>query len=84
MELAEVRRHLLETPGVTDVHDLHAWTITSGMPVLSVHVVLTEDADSGQVLDALSACVAGHFDVEHSTFQLEQDTHREHEGSMHT
>jgi cobalt-zinc-cadmium efflux system protein len=84
VDLAEVRRHLVETPGVADVHDLHAWTITSGMPVLSVHVVLAEDADSGQVLDRVSACVAGHFDVEHSTFQLEQPAHREHEGSMHT
>ena len=84
IDMDEVRQHLVGTPGVTEVHDLHAWTITSGMPVLSVHVVLAEDADSGQVLDAVSACVAGHFDVEHSTFQLEQPTHREHEPRMHT
>lgn len=84
VDMEEVRRHLVETDGVADVHDLHAWTITSGMPVLSVHVVLAEGADSGQVLDRVSACVAGHFDVEHSTFQLEQPTHREHEPRMHT
>jgi cobalt-zinc-cadmium efflux system protein len=83
VDLAEVRRHLVETPGVTDVHDLHAWTITSGLPVLSVHVVLERDADSGQVLDGLGACLAGHFDIEHSTFQLEQPEHRGHEGATH-
>jgi cobalt-zinc-cadmium efflux system protein len=83
VDLAEVRRHLLETPGVSDVHDLHAWTITSGLPVLSVHVVLERDADAGRVLDGLGACLAGHFDIEHSTFQLEQPEHRGHEGATH-
>ena len=83
VDLAEVRRHLLETAGVTDVHDLHAWTITSGLPVLSVHVVLERDADAGRVLDGLGDCLAGHFDIEHSTFQLEHPEHRGHEGATH-
>jgi cobalt-zinc-cadmium efflux system protein len=81
VDLAEVRRHLAETPGVRDVHDLHAWTITSGLPVLSVHVVLERGADAGRVLDGLGDCLAGHFDIEHSTFQLEQPEHRGHEGA---
>jgi cobalt-zinc-cadmium efflux system protein len=83
VDLDEVRRHLVETPGVTDVHDLHAWTITSGLPVLSVHVVLERGVDAGKVLDGLDACLAGHFDIEHSTFQLEQPEHRGHEGATH-
>src|SRR5918998_381468 len=82
-DLGEVRRHPLRTPGVTDVHDLHAWAITSGLPMLSVHVVLERDADAGQVLDGLGECLAGHFDIEHSTFQLEQPEHRGHEGATH-
>jgi cobalt-zinc-cadmium efflux system protein len=83
VNLAEVRQHLVETPGVTGVHDLHAWTITSGLPVLSVHVVLERGADAGKVLDGLGDCLAGHFDIEHSTFQLEQPEHRGHEGATH-
>jgi cobalt-zinc-cadmium efflux system protein len=83
VDLDEVRRHLADTPGVTDVHDLHAWTITSGLPVLSVHVVLERGADAGRVLDGLGDCLAGHFDIEHSTFQLEQPEHRGHEGATH-
>jgi cobalt-zinc-cadmium efflux system protein len=83
VDLAEVRQHLIGTPGVTDVHDLHAWTITSGLPVLSVHVVLERGADAGKVLDGLGDCLAGHFDIEHSTFQLEQPEHRGHEGATH-
>jgi cobalt-zinc-cadmium efflux system protein len=83
VDLGEVRRHLLATPGVAGVHDLHAWTITSGLPVVSVHVVVAGDADAGRVLDGLGACLAGHFDIEHSTFQLEQPEHRNHEGTTH-
>jgi cobalt-zinc-cadmium efflux system protein len=85
--LAEVRRHILEVPGVHDVHDLHAWTITSGMPVLSAHVVVDESVIATgcgpSILDHLQRCLAGHFDVEHSTFQLEPAGHRDHEGSAH-
>jgi len=83
VDLDAVRRHLLDTDGVLDVHDLHAWTITSGMPVLSAHVVVADAELSaghgGAVLDRLGTCLAGHFDVQHCTFQLESARHREHE-----
>lgn len=71
MAVAEARRHILETPGVQGVHDLHAWTITSGMHVVSAHVVVADDADRSAVLRTLTACLADHFDIPHSTFQLE-------------
>jgi cobalt-zinc-cadmium efflux system protein len=53
------------------------------MDVLSVHVVLAEGADGPRVLDRLGECLANHFDIEHSTFQLEPSTHREHERGIH-
>jgi cobalt-zinc-cadmium efflux system protein len=69
------------------VHDLHAWTITSGLPVLSAHVVVSDAAlqagHGGQVLDALCSCLGSHFDVEHCTFQLEAETHADHEAPVH-
>jgi cobalt-zinc-cadmium efflux system protein len=83
VDLGEVRRHILEAPGVADVHDLHAWTITSGMPVVSAHVVLDEGATGPAVLDRLGNCLSGHFDIAHSTFQLEPPGHRDHEGATH-
>lgn len=89
MDLDDVRRHLLEMPGVVDVHDLHAWTITSGMPSLSAHVTVTEEALAehgvGGLLDQLSRCTAEHFEVRHSTFQVEPVSHRSHEdlGEVH-
>ncbi|RKS10346.1 cobalt-zinc-cadmium efflux system protein [Nocardiopsis sp. Huas11] len=85
MDLDEVRGHLLGHPAVIDVHDLHAWTITSGVPVMSAHVVVAEDdlKDTGRMLDELHGCLAGHFDVEHSTLQLEPPGHADHEGADH-
>jgi len=83
IDLQDVRRHLLDAPGVVDVHDLHAWTITSGMPVLSAHVVVDDPAASGQVLDRVCDCLRGHFDIEHSTIQLEPAGHQSHEGTTH-
>ena len=75
VDLAEVRRHILDTPGVEAVHDLHAWTITSGMNVVSAHVVLRPEANPGDLLDHLGECLSGDFDIDHSTFQLETAEH---------
>jgi cobalt-zinc-cadmium efflux system protein len=87
MDLEEVRRHILELSEVESVHDLHAWTLTSDLPVLSAHVVVEESCLTGgstpRVLEHLQECLAGHFDVEHSTFQLEPARHREHEPKHH-
>jgi cobalt-zinc-cadmium efflux system protein len=75
IDLADVERHIREAPGVTDVHDLHAWTITSGMNVVSAHVVLGTDARPGDILDHLATCLSSDFDINHSTFQLETPEH---------
>jgi len=87
IDLTEVRRHMTELGGVRGVHELHAWTITSGLPVLSAHVVvdaeILADGRSGVMLDRLQECLRGHFDVEHSTFQLELAGHVDHEDPMH-
>jgi len=75
VDLTEVERHILEAPGVREVHDLHAWTITSGMNVVSAHVVLGPEAVPGDVLDHLGRCLSDDFDIDHSTFQLETPEH---------
>lgn len=86
VDMAEVRAHILALPGVEDIHDLHAWTITSGMPVLSVHVVVSSDVLNAigheKMLHELQGCLGVHFDVEHCTFQLEPSGHAEHEAKL--
>ena len=83
LDLDDIRHHLAHVPGVVDVHDLHAWTLTSGIPVLSAHVTVSDDVLAargvGPLLDEFSGCVAAHFDVEHATFQIEPAGHRAHE-----
>ncbi|WP_328875116.1 cation diffusion facilitator family transporter [Streptomyces sp. NBC_00287] len=86
VDMTEVRAHILALDGVEDVHDLHAWTITSGMPVLSAHVVVSSEALSAigheKMLHELQGCLGDHFDVEHCTFQLEPSGHAEHEAKL--
>ena len=90
LDLAEVREHLLRARHVHDVHDLHASSIATGLPVLTAHVVVDEccftDGDLPRLLDDLQRCVADHFpvSVEHSTFQFEPVSHGEHEPSRHS
>ncbi len=87
IDLEEIRQHMAALHGITDVHELHVWTITSGLPVFSAHVVvdrtIIERGQTAIMLDKLQACLRGHFDVEHSTFQLEPAGHAEHEQPMH-
>ena len=83
VEVQQIREHILATSGVVDVHDLHVWQLTRGSPVFTAHVVVEDDALSdgraGEILERLQGCLARHFDVEHSTFQLEPAGHVEHD-----
>ncbi len=87
VDVRMIREHILAVEGVVSVHDIHIWTITSGVPVFSAHVVV-EDAELGargadRILDKLGGCLGSHFDTEHCTFQLEPATHAEHEAHQH-
>jgi cobalt-zinc-cadmium efflux system protein len=89
LDLDDVRKHLMALRHVLDVHDLHASQITSGLPVLTAHVVVEDscfsDGRAPQLLDRLQACLADQFpvSVEHSTFQLEMASHADHEVTTH-
>ena len=75
--VSEIRDHLLGFDGVTSVHDVHVWQLTRGAPVFTAHVgvdpVVFADGRAGELLEQLQGCLADHFDVAHSTFQLEPD-----------
>jgi len=87
MELSDVRRHLLGVRHVHDVHDLHASQVATGLPVLTVHVVVDDecfhDGHLMAMLDEVQECLAGHFDVQHSTIQFEAASHSAHERAAH-
>ena len=87
VEVQMIREHILAVEGVVSVHDIHIWTITSGVPVFSAHVVVEDTAlgarGADQILDKLVSCLGSHFDTEHCTFQLEPVSHAEHESHQH-
>jgi cobalt-zinc-cadmium efflux system protein len=86
-DVAEIRSHILSEEGVVDVHDVHVWAVTTGKNIFSAHVVVQQQVfargESGRLLDKLSTCLSAHFDVEHSTFQLEPAEHAKHEEHLH-
>jgi len=81
-DVAEIRRHLEGAAGVVAVHDVHVWAITSGAHVFTAHIVVEAEVlaegGAGALLDELSECLSTHFDVDHSTFQLEPAEHADH------
>jgi cobalt-zinc-cadmium efflux system protein len=87
IDLDDIRAHLMSPEHVLGVHDLHVWTVTSDLPALSAHVVVDDscftDGHAPQLLDEIQDCLTGHFDVEHSTFQLEPASHAQHEADVH-
>ncbi len=82
-QVRDIREHILSTPGVVDVHDVHVWQLTRGAPVFTAHVVVDDaalsDGRASGLLTQLQGCLSQHFDVEHSTFQLEPAGHVEHD-----
>ena len=78
LDLDKVREHLEDVPHVLAVHDLHASTVSTGMPILMAHVVVDKDLtmeDAATILTQLQDCLREHFPVSvpHTTFQLEPE-----------
>lgn len=86
-DVALIREHVLANSGVVSVHDVHVWSITPGANVFSAHIVVKSaifrENRTDHLLDTLSSCLAEHFDVAHSTFQLEPEEHADHEVDQH-
>ena len=87
LDLDAVRSRLVTVTHVIGIHDLHAWTVSSGSTTLSAHVVVEDRCfDSGhtpQILDTLQQCLLDDFAIEHATLQLEPATHVSHEDGLH-
>ncbi|MEI7743687.1 MAG: cation diffusion facilitator family transporter [Chloroflexota bacterium] len=82
VDLAAIRARILAVQGVVSVHDLHAWQITAGLPMLTAHVVAADGEDICRVLDHVDHAIEADFDVEHSTIQVEHVA-RPIEGDAH-
>jgi cobalt-zinc-cadmium efflux system protein len=75
-DLGRLRTSLASIPTVTDVHDLHVWTLTSEMDVATVHLVIRNGTDPHPVLDQARALLEHDYRISHATLQVEPDTHQ--------
>ena len=71
VDLALLERELLAIPGVEAAHDLHVWTVTSGLDAMSGHLVVADPANGTRVLRAARAVLKERFGIEHTTIQVE-------------
>lgn len=87
VDLDQLRACLLEVEHIVEVHDLHAWTITSDLPALTAHLVVEDqcfrDGHAAALLAEVQMRLQERFDVEHSTFQIEPRDHAATEHGMH-
>lgn len=87
IDLEEVHDQIVSADGVADVHSLHVWGLTSGVSVMSAHIVpsaaATDAGEHPRILDELTMIMRERFGIEHCTFQFEEASHLGHEGLMH-
>jgi cobalt-zinc-cadmium efflux system protein len=77
VDVESIHRELAGMAGVNAVHDLHVWTITSGMVALSGHVVAAESRDGGKLLQEVCDLLHERFGIDHATIQIEREGFRE-------
>jgi len=75
LDLGELRGRLASIPGVTDIHDLHVWTLTSEMDVATVHLVMSDGTDPHPTLDMARSLLQSEYGISHATLQVEPDSH---------
>lgn len=77
VDVATLERRIATLPGVAGVHDLHLWTLTSGIETATGHVTVADGADYHAVLDAVAELLRTEHGVTHSTIQCEPEHHTE-------
>ena len=82
IDISLLEDKLKEIPGITAVHDLHVWTITSGVDAMSCHLVVTNMADAPKTLVAAKSAMETTFDITHTTIQIEDQDLRKAEREL--
>jgi len=84
VDLAQIKELMLRAQGVTAVHDLHVWTISSGVYALSAHLVVQDPmvCNNDEILSAVKHDLFDRFGIDHTTIQIESETYA-HLGEVH-
>jgi cobalt-zinc-cadmium efflux system protein len=82
VDISLLENALKDIPGVTAVHDIHVWTITSGLDSMSGHIVIGEGIDSHTVLRAAKTVLEERFHLQHVTIQIEDQRYLQEESRL--
>ncbi|MGG7470492.1 cation diffusion facilitator family transporter [Chryseobacterium arthrosphaerae] len=82
VDIHGLRKSLEEVPGVKNIHDLHVWSLTSGVNAMSAHVVKETGISQNQLLKALTEKTVNTFKISHTTFQIEDEGYEENEAHL--
>jgi cobalt-zinc-cadmium efflux system protein len=74
IHIPDIIADLGKIEGILSIHELHVWSITSGMPAMSCHVVIRQDIQPDRVLDAIGRVMRDKYHIEHTTTQIEQES----------
>jgi cobalt-zinc-cadmium efflux system protein len=80
VDVAEMGNAIARVEGVSEVHDLHVWTVTSGFPAVAAHITVRADAEPWLIRTRTAEMLRRHFAVEHTTLQVEREGE---EGRLH-
>jgi cobalt-zinc-cadmium efflux system protein len=73
LEPKEIGEAIAAQPGVVEVHDLHVWEVTTGLPAVSAHIIVGQDDDCHEARWKAARLLANRFGIEHSTLQVEHE-----------
>ncbi|WP_241330194.1 cation diffusion facilitator family transporter [Chryseobacterium arthrosphaerae] len=82
VDIHGLRKSLEEIPGVKNIHDLHVWSLTSGVNAMSAHVVKETSTSQNQLLKTLTEKTVNTFKISHTTFQIEDEGYEENEAHL--
>lgn len=82
VDINKLRQSLEQIPGVKGLHDLHVWSLTSGVNAMSAHVIKDRMTNQNQLLEALTEETMTNFKITHTTFQIEEEGYKE--GIVHS
>jgi cobalt-zinc-cadmium efflux system protein len=80
VDIGAIEKRLMSLPGVTAIHDLHVWTLTSGLDAMSCHIIISDILQSKNTLQAASQIMREEFRVSHTTIQIEDQDIRQSSG----
>ena len=83
VDLELLGRRIREIPGVAGVHDLHVWSITSGLNSMSAHVLIHDTMDGPRVLKCVCDAMKADFEIDHVTIQIEDVAHCDGRAQLH-